>query len=330
MNRSGKLEFRSPLAEAIQRFITCKRALNRRFDTEERALHLLDRHLVEQGVVDLSCVTPDLLDAFLAGRPRPRSRSYNHLLGVLRRLFDWMVEQGLLKVSPVRTRPRRETACRIPYIFDLPQARRLVEVAAGLPDNTRAPLRGPTYATIFALLYGLGLRVGEVARLTRADVDLDKHLLVIRQTKFAKTRLVPFGPRMAARLDAFIERREQSVGLLPPDRAVFSFSAGRPIHPGTISQTFHALVPRLHLDVLPGVAPPRVHDLRHSFAVGTLLRWYRSGTDPQARLIHLSTFLGHVNPASTAVYLTVTAELLEVAGYRFERFAAPLSTGRAP
>ncbi|MFQ5512722.1 MAG: tyrosine-type recombinase/integrase [Candidatus Krumholzibacteriia bacterium] len=330
MNRFGKLEFRSPLGEAIQRFITHKRALNRRFDTEERALHLFDRHLVEQCVVDLAGVTPDLLEAFLAGRPRTRPRSYNHLLGVLRRLFDWMVEQGILDISPVRVRPRRETACRIPYIFDLPQACRLVEVAAGLPDNARATLRGPTYATIFALLYGLGLRVGEVARLTRADVDLDRQLLVVRQTKFAKTRLVPFGPRMAARIGAFIGRREQSTGPLLPDRPVFSFSAGRPVHPGTISQTFHALVPRLRLDVRPGVAPPRLHDLRHSFAVGTLLRWYRSGAYPAARLIHLSTFLGHVDPASTAVYLTLTAELLEAAGYRFGRFAAPLSTGRTP
>ena len=107
-----------------------------------------------------------------------------------------MVEQETLAVSPVRLRPRRETTRRIPYLFDLPRACRLIEVAAALPDNNKAPLRGPTYATIFALLYGLGLRVGEVARLTRADVDLDRRLLVIRETKFAKSRLVPFGPRM--------------------------------------------------------------------------------------------------------------------------------------
>ena len=76
-----------------------------------------------------------------------------------------------------------------------------------------------------------------------------------------------------------------------------------------------------------GVSPPRVHDLRHSFAVGTLLRWYREGSDPAAKLVHLSTFLGHVNPASTATYLTITGELLQSAGERFGRFAAPLLTG---
>jgi site-specific recombinase XerD len=127
---------------------------------------------------------------------------------VVRRLFDWMIDQEILDHSPVRQRPRRETARRVPYLFDLPHACRLVEVAASLADNNKAPQRGPTYAMIFALLYGLGLRVGEVARLTRADVDLDRRLLIIRGTKFAKTRIVPFGPRMAERLMACLELKE--------------------------------------------------------------------------------------------------------------------------
>jgi integrase len=171
------------------------------------------------------------------------------------------------------------------------------------------------------------LRVGEVARLKRIDVDLDRRLLVIRETKFAKSRLVPFGPHMAERLAGYLELRAGRSGTTAHDAPVFSFMRGRAIHPCTISQTFHALVPHLDLAVPAGVEPPRVHDLRHSFAVGTLLRWYRDGGDPAARLLHLSTFLGHVDPASTAVYLTITADLLKAAGERFERFAAPLSTG---
>jgi integrase len=108
---------------------------------------------------------------------------------------------------------------------------------------------------------------------------------------------------------------------------VFSFDRGRPLHPGTISQTFHTLVPKLDLQIAPGVAPPTAHHLRHSFAVGRLLRWYREGGKPAANLLKLSTFLGHVNPSSTAIYLTITAELLDVASQRFERLAAPISGG---
>ena len=167
--RAVNTDLGSPLAEPIRRFVAHKRALNRRFDTEERALRLLDRYLVEHGIADLAGVTPAVLDAFLAGRPRQRPRSYNHLLGVVRRLFDWMVDQEILTASPMRLRSRRETAQRLPYLFDLPHASQLIEAAAALPDRNKAPQRGLTYATIFALLYGLGLRVGEVARLTRAD-----------------------------------------------------------------------------------------------------------------------------------------------------------------
>jgi integrase len=150
-------------------------------------------------------------------------------------------------------------------------------------------------------------------------------LLVIRETKFGKSRLIPFGPSMAARLIAYIELRQQKSGKLAAEAPIFSFSSGRPIHPGTISHIFQALVPSLGLTLAPGVTPPRAHHLRHSFAVATLLRWYREGTDPAARLLHLSTFLGHVKPASTAVYLTITGDLLQAASERFEHFATPLS-----
>lgn len=314
--------FQSCLAAEIKAFVAHKRALARRFHTEESALRLLDRYLVEQGVTNIAAVTPELLDRFLASRPRTRPRSYNHLLGVLRRLFCWLVEQGTLCHSPLVARPRRATMRRIPFLFDPQQARRLLDIAGRLPDNPRAPLRGATYSMVFALLYGLGLRVGEVSRLCCKDIDLDRHLLVIRQTKFSKSRLVPFGPRIAQRLDGYIQCREQRFGPLRPDTPVFSFGRGQePLHPGTISQTFHHLLPRLSLDVPPGTSPPRLHDLRHSFAVRALLRWYRAGIDPAQRLIYLSTFLGHVNPTSTAVYLTITTELLHEASGRFEEFA---------
>lgn len=315
--------FQSPLAGGIERFLAYKRALGRRFDTEEKQLRLFDRFLVQQAVTSLAQITPDLVDGFLAARPRPRPRSYNQLLGVLRRLFDWLVIQDMLPQSPLQARPRRQTAQRIPYLFDAAHARRLLALADGLPDRSRARLRGPTYRTIFALLYGLGLRVGEVSRLRRADVDLERNLLVVRGSKFDKSRLVPFGPQIAALLCHYLELRG-SVSCAA-ETPVFSFTRRGAVHPGTISQTFHKLVPRLGLVVPAGVAPPRAHGLRHSFAVGTLLRWYRTGVDPAGRLFHLATFLGHVSPSSTAVYLTITPELLQEAHRRFERLA-PAST----
>ena len=102
---------------------------------------------------------------------------------------------------------------------------------------------------------------------------------------------------------------------------MFSYTKRGSMSTTGISMTFHALVPKLELHIPPGVSFPRLHDLRHAFAVATLLRWYREGIDPNCRLITLSTFLGHVDPASTAVYLTITEDLLHEAARRFQAIA---------
>ncbi len=163
---------------------------------------------------------------------------------------------------------------------------------------------------------------GEVCGLRLGDVDAQRHLLVVRGGKFGKTRLVPHGPRIGALIAEQLARRRAD-GAVGDDAPLFSFDGRRRVHPGSASQVFHHLVATLELAVPEGVSPPRLHDLRHSFAVGCLLRWYRDGLDPSTRLQHLATYLGHVDPASTAVYLTITPELLAEANHRFEGFSEP-------
>jgi len=307
------------LASAAAEFLAHKRALGRKYQTEEATLRLLLTFTDQRDVADLRELTPGLIDAFLASRPRARARSFNHLVGILGCFLDWAVTQQRLQISPLRsTRRRRETAQRLPFLFDIDQARQLLDAAAALPDNPRAPGRGPTYQAIFALCYGLGLRAGEVCGLRLGDVDTTRRLLVVRGGKFGKSRLVPHGPRIGELLAHQVERRGGR-----GDGPLFSFDAQHSVHPGSASQTFHRLVAELGFPVPDGVSPPRLHCLRHSFAVGCLLRWYREGLDPQSRLYQLSTFMGHVDPASTAVYLTITPQLLGEANQRFEAFAQP-------
>jgi integrase len=306
---------------AVERFLACKRALARKYHSEERELRLLARFAGERDVRLLGQLTPLLVDDFLASRPRSRPRSFNHLLGVADGFFRWAVAQELLPAVPLLTSRRRVTSARIPFLFGTAQARQLLTAAAQLPDGSRAPGRGQTYHAVFALCYGLGLRAGEACGLRLGDIDARRSLLVVRGGKFGKDRLVPHGPRIAALLAAQAERRRADGAAEPGP--LFSFDGTRCIHPGTASHTFHHLVPALGLAIPDGVAPPVLHCLRHSFAVGCLLRWYREGADPQARLLHLSTFMGHVDPVSTAVYLTVTAQLLDEANRRFESFAQP-------
>ncbi len=324
MSRPVWQRFESVLADPITRYLAAKRSVGCRFNTEDRALRLLDRYLVEQRVARIVDVTAGCLEVFLASRPRTNARSYNNLLGDVRRLFEWMVDQQELASSPLTTRTRPQAARQLPYLYDPATIRRMLEYAAELPDGTRAPQRGPTYATIFALLAGLGLRIGEVSRLQCGDVDLEREVLLVRNSKFGKSRLVPFGPRLAARLRAYAGLREQRLGAPTPEAPFFTWNGRSTIVTNSIRNAFRDhLLPRLALPALPGTRHPCVHGLRHAFAVRTLLRWYRDGIDPQARLNHLSTFLGHVGPHSTAVYLTITSELLEAANQRFEAFASP-------
>jgi site-specific recombinase XerD len=318
-----KGKVRGPLADSIDLYLAHKRSLGKQLVKVGQTLFLLDDHLFKEDISEPSKITSSHIDGFVASRPRHSARSYNGLLGALRGLFDWMVAHEMLSVSPMRCQHRRVTPPRRPFLFNREQARLLLEFAEKLPSTSRAQARGDIYKMIFALLYGLGLRVGEVSRLCRKDVDLDNQLLLIRQTKFGKDRLVPFGPKMASAITSFVLREESRSRAIPPDGPVFSFGKKKrtPIGPNVISNTFHKLLPALQLSIPSGVALPHLHCLRHSFAVSTLLRWYREGVDPMARLFDLSTFLGHISPSSTAVYLTITAELQECASSRFAEFA---------
>lgn len=322
--------FQSVLASGIEAFLAAKRGLGCQFRVEELSLRLLDRFLVAQAIQTVEAITPAVVDAFLASRPRPAPRSYNHLRGTLGRLFAWLAAHDRFGASPVRTRPRRSGVTRAPVLFDDRTARRLLDLAGQLSDAGGTVSRGATYRVILTLLYGLGLRVGEVGRLGVDDVDLTRALLVIRHTKFYKSRLVPFGPRLHEVLAEHVARRRRAAEPPSPSVPLFTLRGGRPINPGTISQTFHQLVPQLGLTIPEGTPGPRVHDLRHAFAVGTLLRWYRSGLDPNTRLLQLSTFLGHVSPVTTAVYLTMTPALLDEANTRFEQWAHAALAGREP
>jgi site-specific recombinase XerD len=231
----------SALAEPIRNFVDYKRALNRKYRPEAAALRLFDRYLCEHGATGWNSIDSVLIENFLRSRPRSRPRSYNHLLGVLHRFFEWAMVQGLVANNPVSARRRRDTGKRIPYLFDLNDAKRLLGLARAFPDRSRAPHRAQTYETIFALLYGLGLRVGEAVRLKLDDVDFQRDTLLIRDTKFSKSRVVPLGPQLAARLRRYVEERYG--GIREPDQPLFSFTKRGSICPETISQTFHGSCP---------------------------------------------------------------------------------------
>src|SRR5437016_4509857 len=176
-----------------------------------------------------------------------------------------------------------------------------------------SPLKAATYETLVGLLAATGLRVGEAIRLERADLDWHEGVLTVRSSKFGKSREVPLQTSTLHALQAYQLRRDQ----LCPRPAVSNFlvsTTGTRLDQPTFGTTFLYLVRQAGLRPRSAHCRPRPHDLRHSFAVRTLLDWYRAGLDLEARLPLLSTYLGHVSPASTYWYLSAAPELLALAG----------------
>ena len=179
-----------------------------------------------------------------------------------------------------------------------------------------------TFRTLLLLLYGAGLRFSEATGLTLADVDLAEAVLTIRATKFYKSRLVPIGPQLATVLANYMPLRPR--GGLAQGEAAFLLANrdGTRLASSTVQAAFDALrrIAGVH-GAAGGRQIPRLHDLRHSFAVHSLTAWYRQGADVQRLLPVLSTYLGHADLEGTKVYLSMTPELLQQASLRFARYA---------
>jgi integrase len=203
-----------------------------------------------------------------------------------------------------------------PYIYSRSEIQRLLQAATRL-----SPRGGPrpwTYYTVFGLMAVTGMRVGEVVRLECADVDLAQALLTIRFTKFGKSRLVPLHASTVKMLVRYLHLRQR---LHPPHSAIRFFLSNqqRPLTECMVRWTFVKLCRQIGLRKIGDGSGPRLHDLRHRFAVTTLLHWYRSGVDVEQLLPVLSTFLGHVHVTDTYWYLSGVPELLALTKSRLER-----------
>lgn len=202
---------------------------------------------------------------------------------------------------------------RPPHIYSAQEIEALLEESSRL--GPPGGLRPHTYRTLFGLLACTGLRISEALRLTRADVDFSAGILTITETKFHKSRLVPLHSSAIDELRAYAFRRE---GYLPQSscQSFFLTEYGTGLRYSRTLKTFLAL--RDALDWKGSRNRPRIHDLRHTFAVRTLLRWYNEGAPIGNRIVALSTYLGHVKVSDTYWYLSATPELLAAAGARFE------------
>jgi integrase len=183
-----------------------------------------------------------------------------------------------------------------------------------------SPLRAATYETLFGLLATTGMRVGEVIRLDRSDIDWANAVVLVRQSKFGKSRHVALTPSALDALSAYAARRAQ-FRPLPGNSSFFVSLTGKRLIYVSVHDVFRELCAKAGIGA-GATTRPRIHDLRHSFAVAVLLDWYRDGEDVAARLPWLSTYLGHHDPRSTYWYLSAAPELLALAAGRLDAVLA--------
>jgi integrase len=215
---------------------------------------------------------------------------------------------GLLPYRPKRARP---------YLYSDDEIRSLLRAALTLPG--RGGLRPWTYHCLFGLLSVAGLRIGEARHLELRDLDLPGAVLTIRGAKFGKSRLVPLHASTCHVLADYLARRERHWARRPVSSYVFVSSRGNRLDGGEIHRTFYALSRQIGLRGPSESHGPRLHDLRHRFAVTTLWRWYRAGEDAERRLPILSAYLGHVHVSDTFWYLSAWPELMQEAMRPLER-----------
>lgn len=214
--------------------------------------------------------------------------------------------EGLL---PARTR-------RVsPYLYSEDDVTALLTAARGL----RPPLAAVTMQTLLGLVFATGVRRGEALALDRYDLDPAAGVLTIRKAKRDKTRRLPLHPTTVTALVDY-QRHRDRLCPCPRTDAFFVSTTGARLSAATVSRTFRALLRQTDLEPPPAARRPHIHDARHSFAVNTLLRWYRDGSDVQSRLPLLSAYLGHTDPANTYWYLSAAPELLELAAAKLETY----------
>lgn len=306
------------LQPAVEQYVSHKRSLGMQCKTMARILRAFCKAI---GDVNVDEIREEAASTFIYGNG-PVTSNLHGKFHVLRGFYRYLLSRGYITRSPLPTQIPKEPERLIPYIYSHEELQRVLRAAG--EESHWCKLEAPTVRTLLLLLYGAGLRISEALRLTLADVDLEERLLTIRETKFYKTRLVPLGPDLSQALTAYLAVRLERQHPSPPEAFLLVTRHSLPVTVQLAEDTFKRLCRRVGVRRTDESRfAPRLHDLRHAFAVHRLTACYREGGDVQRLLPQLSTYLGHVEIDSTQRYLTLTPELLSQASNRFEQYGAP-------
>jgi integrase len=302
------------LRKAVDDYLALRRSLGFKLERTGRLLPEFVGFLERHGA---RTVTTPLALAWAQQPTDGHPKWWAERLSIVRRFaahLHALDPRAEIPPSEWRAPVRRAT----PFLYSEEDVVRLMHAACDL----RPRLRAGTYPTLLGLLAVTGMRVGEAIRLDRDDVDWTRGLLVVRDSKFGRSREVPVHPTTLAALERYARLRDR-VCPRTVAPAFFVTRNGTRLNYKNVHFTFLRLVRTAGLTPRSTRCRPRIHDLRHTFAVRTLERWYREDADVEARMPRLSTYLGHVAPISTYWYLSAAPELMALAAARLDR-----ATGR--
>lgn len=310
------LRFHSTLANSLADFVKLRQLGGSDYHSQARLLRYFDQFLCQvqfQG----STLPPNLVREYLVTMEHLHPRTQQNRFSVLRQFCRYLRQLDSRSYGPDQRLPTPAQTSRTAYIFTHEQLCNLLKAARQL--RPIPALQQPVYGTLFGLLYTTGLRIGEALALNLEDFDHHHALLHIREGKFRKARDLPLSSSTAHALHTYLHRRLAT----PPQHPrapLFLNQRLRRLRYSTVQDTFKIVLRRAGLPHTTNVELPRLHDLRHTFAIHRLLAWYQEGKDLNAYLPALATYLGHVNVSSTQVYLEPTPELLHQAGDRFAKY----------
>ena len=308
--RPGKLH--RTLARKIENFIHLRRLSGTDYQSQAQLLGYFDRFLLTQRLNEPR-MTREITDGYQQSLPHLAPRTRYNRLSVVRQFCEYLAMSDPRSYVPEPLRVIPSPTAHPHYIYSPSELQALLAAASKLPPPNS--LRPHTYRTLLGILYSTGIRIGEALALNREDFHSTDSRLYIAEGKFRKARWVPLSASTCRALQLYLRQRLRRTPR-SSDSPLFLNQRSRRLHPCTVNQTFHSLL--RHCGILhPKHTGPRIHDLRHTFAVHRLLAWYRDGQDVNARLPWLATYMGHVDFHSTQVYLRATPELVEQVDRRF-------------
>lgn len=305
MSKASPTALKSPLADIITQYVAERRAIGYRCEAEARVLRRLDGFLTGQGLASVE-LPRELVRQWLAKTPHEHPRTQAARAGVTRQLAHFMAERGLPVYVPPPVRMAIARLDFTPHIFTRAEIRALLACVDRLPATQRSPRRHLVMRELFRVLYGCGLRISEALKLAVTDVDLGQGVLLLREAKFRKDRLVPVSPGLTERLRYYAAAVDRVRDL---GQAFFPKRDGGHYTKRTAYGIFRRLLRETGISHGGRGRGPRLHDMRHTYAVHRLEDWYRQGANLAAKLPVLSAYMGHQSLAGTQRYLRLTPAL---------------------